>query len=53
MSDDPLGRLREICLALPEATEKEAWGTPTFRVRNKIFTMYVDDHHGAGAAAIA
>ena len=36
---DPLDRLREICLALPEATEKETWGDPTFRVRDKIFAM--------------
>jgi predicted DNA-binding protein (MmcQ/YjbR family) len=32
-------RLRAICLALPEAVEKEASGDPTFRVRNKIFAM--------------
>lgn len=32
-------RLRAICLALPEATEKEAWGDPTFRVRDRIFAM--------------
>ena len=36
-NDDPLKRLREICLALPEATEQETWGHPTFRVRDKIF----------------
>ena len=35
----PVERLRAICLALPEATEKEAWGDPTFRVRDKIFAM--------------
>ena len=34
-----LERLRKICLALPEATEKEAWGDPTWRVRNRIFAM--------------
>jgi predicted DNA-binding protein (MmcQ/YjbR family) len=32
-------RLRKICLALPEAEEKEAWGDPTFRVKGKIFAM--------------
>jgi predicted DNA-binding protein (MmcQ/YjbR family) len=32
-------RLRRVCLALPEAAEKEAWGDPTFRVRDKIFAM--------------
>lgn len=38
-STEPLDRLREICLTLPEAAEKEAWGDPTFRVRDKIFAM--------------
>jgi predicted DNA-binding protein (MmcQ/YjbR family) len=28
-----------MCLALPEAIEKETWGDPTFRVRDKIFAM--------------
>jgi len=32
-------RLRKICLALPEAAEKEAWGDPTWRVKDKIFAM--------------
>jgi predicted DNA-binding protein (MmcQ/YjbR family) len=32
-------RLRRICLALPEAAEKETWGDPTFRVRDRIFAM--------------
>ncbi len=32
-------RLRAICLDLPEAVEKEAWGDPTFRIRDKIFAM--------------
>ena len=35
----PIDRLRAICLALPETVEKEAWGDPTFRVRDKIFAM--------------
>jgi hypothetical protein len=45
----PLARVREICLALPQAQEIEAWGTPTFRVNNKIFAMYSEGtHHSAG-----
>lgn len=36
---DPLARLRTICLALPEAEERETWGDATFRVRAKIFAM--------------
>lgn len=34
-----LARLRKLCLALPEAEERETWETPTFRVRGKIFCM--------------
>jgi predicted DNA-binding protein (MmcQ/YjbR family) len=44
--DDPfLQELREICLALPEAIEKETWGRPTFRA-GKIFAMFTpEDEH--------
>jgi len=50
MPPSPLSRLRKLCLALPEAHEVEAWGEPTFRVRNKIFAMYAhaNNHHGGG-----
>jgi predicted DNA-binding protein (MmcQ/YjbR family) len=50
----PLTRLRKLCLALPEAHEVEAWGEPTFRVRNKLFAMYAasNNHHGAGRPAV-
>ena len=39
MAKRPTDRLRAICLALPVAVEKEAWGDPTFRVRDRIFAM--------------
>ena len=45
--DDPyLAELREVCLALPEASEVEAWGRPTFRAGKKIFAVFegTDDH---------
>ncbi len=53
MPTDPLPRLRALCLALPEAHEVEAWGEPTFRVRNKLFAMHASaaTHHGAGRPA--
>jgi hypothetical protein len=47
-----LARVRTICLALPETHEKEAWGAPTFRVRGRLFAMFVDDHHGDGRLAV-
>ena len=54
MPPRPLPRLRKLCLALPEAHEVEAWGEPTFRVRNKLFAMYAaaGNHHGDGRAAV-
>jgi len=54
MPRTPLTRLRALCLALPEAHEVEAWGEPTFRVRNKLFAMYASatNHHGAGRPAV-
>jgi hypothetical protein len=52
MKDDPIERLRAICLALPESAEVEAWGEPTFRVRNKIFAMVSNNHHGDGILAV-
>jgi TfoX/Sxy family transcriptional regulator of competence genes len=51
MANPHLARLRRLCLALPEAHEKEAWGAPTFRVRDKLFAYYVNDHHGDGRVA--
>jgi hypothetical protein len=44
VSQDPLPRLRELCLALPEVTEKLSHGEPTWFVR-KVFAMYADHHH--------
>jgi predicted DNA-binding protein (MmcQ/YjbR family) len=41
MPSRALIRLRKLCLALPESHEVEAWGEPTFRVRNKLFAMMV------------
>jgi hypothetical protein len=54
MARNPLARVRKFALSLPEAHEVEAWGEPTFRVKNKIFAMYAsaDTHHGGGRPAI-
>jgi predicted DNA-binding protein (MmcQ/YjbR family) len=35
----PTDRLRAICLALPEAEERETWEIPTYRIRGKIFAL--------------
>jgi hypothetical protein len=33
-------RLRRLCLALPEAEERETWGIATWRIRGRIFCMW-------------
>jgi predicted DNA-binding protein (MmcQ/YjbR family) len=45
-------RLRAICLALPDTTEKLAWSEPTWRVRRKIFAQLDNHHHGAEHLAV-
>jgi hypothetical protein len=46
-----IARLRAICLALPGATEKLAWGEPTWRA-GKIFAQMDTHHHGADHVAV-
>jgi hypothetical protein len=44
ITENLLAKLREICLAYPEAVEDNAGvGSPGFKVRKKIFAM----HHGS------
>ena len=48
-----LQRLREICLGLPETSERLSHGAPTFFVRGKkAFLMVLTNHHGDGRFAI-
>jgi hypothetical protein len=48
-----LGRIRDICLALPETSERLSHGAPTFFVRGKrAFLMVLTNHHGDGRFAI-
>src|SRR6266498_5376096 len=48
----PVARLRAICLALPETSEKMAWGEPTWRVKGKLFAQLDNHHHGADHLAV-
>ena len=52
-SNPALKRLREVCLALPQAFEKEAWGECTFRVTDgSMFAMTDNNHHKSGHIAV-
>jgi hypothetical protein len=44
---DPIARLREICMAFPEVTERPSHGAPTWFVRDKsvFVTAFPDGHH--------
>ena len=56
MAESPLERVRRLCAALPETSEKKAWGAPTFRVGTgrsaRMFAMFADNHHGDGRVAL-
>jgi hypothetical protein len=47
-----LRRVRRICSAFPETTEKLSHGAPTFFARKKVFTMFVNNHHNDGHIAV-
>jgi hypothetical protein len=42
---------RAIALSLPQAEERETWGHPTFRVRNKMFAAMASDGTSASLKA--
>jgi hypothetical protein len=51
--DRLIGRLRRICMALPETNEKLSHGEPTwFAGKGKVFAMLDDHHHGAAHLAV-
>jgi len=51
--EQTLGRIRSICLALPETSERPSHGAPTFFVRGKrAFVMVLENRHGDGRFAI-
>jgi hypothetical protein len=52
MADDLIQRLRRLCLALPETSERVSHGEPCFFVQptpksSKLFVMLDEHHHGA------
>jgi hypothetical protein len=52
-ADAALERVRGLCLALPEATERPSHGAPCWFVRDKkTFVMFTNDHHGDGRLAL-
>lgn len=52
MSNNQIDRVRTICLALPESSEKLSHGEPTWFVKKKVFCMFANNHHGDGHIAV-
>ena len=51
-SDEQVERVRRLCLALPETSERLSHGEPTFFVLKRVFVMFADNHHGDGRVAV-
>jgi len=52
MSKKQIARVRRMCLALPDTTEKLSHGEPTWFVHNKVFVMFANNHHDDGHIAV-
>ncbi|HEX6384762.1 MAG TPA: MmcQ/YjbR family DNA-binding protein [Anaerolineae bacterium] len=52
MSSKQLERVRRMCLALPETSERLSHGEPTFFVHKKVFVMFANNHHNDGHIAV-
>jgi hypothetical protein len=52
MSEAQLRRVRVLCQALPETSERLSHGEPTFFVHWKVFVMFANNHHGDGRVAV-
>lgn len=49
---DQIARVRRMCLAMPETTEKVSHGEPTFFARKRVFAMCSNNHHNDGHLAV-
>lgn len=45
-TQDPLEKVRQICLGLPHVSERLSHAEPTWFIRRKTFVMYSTHHHG-------
>jgi hypothetical protein len=52
MAATALDRLRTLCLALPDTSERLSHGTPHWFAGKRNFASYWDDHHQDGRLAL-
>lgn len=51
-SEKTIERVRKICLALPDATEKLSHGEPTWFAGGRVFATLSNNHHNDGNVAV-
>jgi hypothetical protein len=51
-NEDQLQRVRQLCLAMPETSEKPSHGEPTFFAGQRVFAMCSNNHHNDGHVAV-
>lgn len=51
-SGKTIERVRKICLALPDATEKLSHGEPTWFAGGRVFATLSNNHHNDGNVAV-
>ena len=51
-SGEQIGRVRNICAALPVTSEKLSHGEPTFFVNKRVYAMFSNNHHNDGHVAV-
>lgn len=47
-----LAKVRALCLALPDGSERTSHGSPGFFAGKRLFAYFLDDHHGDGRLAL-
>jgi hypothetical protein len=52
VSRQQIARVRRLCLALPDTSERLSHGEPTFFVHKKVFVMFANNHHNDGRVAV-
>jgi hypothetical protein len=51
-NEDQLKRVRDLCLALPDTSEKLSHGEPTFFAAKRVFATISNNHHNDGHVAV-
>ena len=49
---EPLNKVRQAALELPETSERVSHGQPSFFVAGKQFAQFRDNHHGDGRTVV-